>query len=99
MHNGTVQQPLTTVSCRHFTLLQTASNDTSGHRMMRNRLNLLCFVVESIVHNPPASTGSCATRMLRLASSVCRFLLHPAITDLHPSCLVSSNILINLCEG
>ncbi|GFS55898.1 hypothetical protein TNCV_2924731 [Trichonephila clavipes] len=29
--------------CEHSTILQTASVGTSGHRMMRNRLNPLCY--------------------------------------------------------
>ncbi|GFU34583.1 hypothetical protein TNCV_1993131 [Trichonephila clavipes] len=29
--------------CGHSTLLQTASNGSSGHRMVRKRLNLLCY--------------------------------------------------------
>ncbi|GFT13268.1 hypothetical protein TNCV_4077211 [Trichonephila clavipes] len=55
--------------CEHSILLQTASNGTSGHRMMCNTLNLLfygsvcvCAIHHRYASNPPVITGSGATK-------------------------------------
>ncbi|GFV91895.1 hypothetical protein TNCV_2975661 [Trichonephila clavipes] len=37
--------------CGHFTLLQTTSNGRSGHRMLRNRLNVVLWFVMGL-HDP-----------------------------------------------
>ncbi|GFV68227.1 hypothetical protein TNCV_1875091 [Trichonephila clavipes] len=63
--------------CKHTTLLQTAANGTSGHRMLRNRLNRFCYglgcgcaIHHCHAHNPPAIMGSGATRWMRSDLSV-----------------------------
>ncbi|GFU14710.1 hypothetical protein TNCV_4228661 [Trichonephila clavipes] len=92
--------------CRHSTRQQTRSNGPSGHRMMPGRLNLLCYgsrcgcvVHYCHAHNLPVITGRGATRWVRLAPFVRRFLLHPAMAEMYHMCLVSSNTLTNFSEG
>ncbi|GFX56449.1 hypothetical protein TNCV_73951 [Trichonephila clavipes] len=90
---------------RHSALLQTASNGRSGHRIIPNRLHMLfygssccCLIHLFHAHNPPVIMGSGATREVRSAPSVRCFLLHPAMTDPHHSCLISSNTLTDFYE-
>ncbi|GFU73737.1 hypothetical protein TNCV_1659501 [Trichonephila clavipes] len=88
------------------TLLQTASYDTSEHRMMRNRLNLLCYglwcgcaIHHFYAHNPPVFTGSLVTRAVRSTRFDHRSLLHPAMTDSYHSCLGSPKTFTDFSEG
>ncbi|GFV55817.1 hypothetical protein TNCV_3321061 [Trichonephila clavipes] len=70
----------------------------TGQRIMSNRPNLLCYdsryfytIHYCHAHNPPVIASSGAARRVQLAPSVRRFLLPPAMTDPHHSCLVSYN--------
>ncbi|GFW21454.1 hypothetical protein TNCV_1532771 [Trichonephila clavipes] len=62
--------------CGHSILLQTVSNGTSVHRLMRNRLNKLCYgswcncaIHHCHAHNPSVITGSAAMRWVWSARS------------------------------
>ncbi|GFT24121.1 hypothetical protein TNCV_2063721 [Trichonephila clavipes] len=66
-------------------VLQAASNGTSGHQMMRNILNLLCYGSgcgcanhHCHSHNHTVINESGATRWVWFAPSIRRFLLKPA---------------------
>ncbi|GFW32530.1 hypothetical protein TNCV_676881 [Trichonephila clavipes] len=97
MHNATVQQSLPAVSLNSnptIVKLQAEAGFISKHNVVPFRCP--CLRDPSL---PPVIPDSGATRWVRSASSIRRFLLHPAMTDPHHSCLVSSNPLFNFSEG
>ncbi|GFT92853.1 hypothetical protein TNCV_740221 [Trichonephila clavipes] len=67
--------------------------------MIRDVAVFVMWLQHCHVLNPPVITGSGATRRVRSAPPVCRFLLHPAMADPHHNCLVSSNTLTNFSDG
>ncbi|GFX68362.1 hypothetical protein TNCV_2817361 [Trichonephila clavipes] len=66
-------------------LLQTASNATSGHWMMRNRLNLLIYGsgCGCPIHHCTIRDSSRAVVQRSRCDWFHGFLLHPAMTDPH----------------